>query len=191
MCDFAAVDWNAYHADGEQEWLLPYEGLLRTTLSQHLAHLPRSAPVLELGCGTSSLAAQLHTDGWSDVLAVDLSRTAVEAARARYTAPGLRFAVADARDLSPVIADGSVAAILDKGTLDAICCGDGFDYEARRVSTSLTRGLRDDGVWCCVSLMPPEVVLPLLEREEWAELHAAPLVERLHVYVGRRAPRLP
>ena len=187
LCDFAAVDWDAYHADGEQEWLLPYEGVLRGTLHEHLAHLPRSAPVLELGCGTSSMAAQLHADGWSNVLAVDLSRTAVDAARARDEAPGLRFAVADARDLSPVLSDGSVAAIVDKGTLDAICCGEGFDYEARRVGASLTRALRPDGVWCCISLMPPAVVLPLLQREEWAELHATPLGDRLHVYVGRRA----
>tara|TARA_B100000795_G_scaffold169403_1_gene127676 strand:- start:124 stop:1068 length:945 start_codon:yes stop_codon:yes gene_type:complete len=185
LCDFASVDWDTYHADGEQEWLVPYDGLLKTTLNQHLADLPRTAPVLELGCGTSSLAAQLHADGWSDVLAVDLSRTAVDAAGARHSAPGLRFAVADARDLSPVVPDGSVAAILDKGTLDAICCGDGFDYEAGRVGASLTRALRPGGVWCCVSLMPPGLVLPLLQREEWAELQSTPFGDRLHFYVGR------
>ena len=186
LCDFAAVDWDTYHAGGAREWLVPYNGLLKTTLNQHLARLPRSEPVLELGCGTSSLAAQLHADGWSNVLAVDLSRTAVDAARARHSAvSGLRFAVADARDLSPVVPDGSVAAILDKGTLDAICCGDGFDYEARRVGASLTRALRPGGVWCCVSLMPPGLVLPLLQRDEWAELQSTPFGERLHFYVGR------
>ena len=191
LCDFAAVDWDTYHADGEQEWLVPYDGLLKTTLNQHLANLPLSAPVLELGCGTSSLAAQLHTDGWSDVLAVDLSRTAVDAASARHSTPGLRFAVADARDLSPVVPDGSVAAILDKGTLDAICCGDGFDYEAGRVGASLTRALRPGGVWCCVSLMPPGLVLPLLQREEWAELQSTPFGDRLHFYVGRTRANTP
>ena len=189
LCDFSGVDWDTYHANGEQEWLLPFEGLLRTTLNKNLAHLPPTVPVLELGCGTSSLAAELHAAGWSDVLAVDLSRTAVDAARARHATPGLRFAVADARDLSPVVPDGSVAAILDKGTLDAICCGDGFDYEARRVGASLTRALRPGGVWCCVSLMPPGLVLPLLQREEWSELESSPLGERLHFYVGRRATK--
>ena len=46
LCDFAAVDWDTYHAYGAREWLVPYNGLLKTTLNQHLAHLPRSEPVL-------------------------------------------------------------------------------------------------------------------------------------------------
>ena len=60
---------------------------------------------------------------------------------ARHSAvSGLRFAVADARDLSPVVPDGSVAAILDKGTLDAICCGDGFDYARSAVAANRAAG---------------------------------------------------
>ena len=42
LCDFAAVDWDTYHADGARECLVPYNGLLKTTLNQHLAQLPRS-----------------------------------------------------------------------------------------------------------------------------------------------------
>ena len=192
LCDFAGVDWNTYHAAREQEWLLPYEGVLRTTLQRHLAGLARSEPLLELGCGTSDLAAQMHADGWSAVTAVDVSRTAVEAAAARFGAsPGLRFAVADARDPSPTVPDGSVAAIVDKGTLDAICCGEGFDYEAKRVAASLVRALRPGGVWCCVSLMPPALVLPLVARDEWSELRCDEVLltaneRRLHVYVGEK-----
>ena len=85
---------------------------------------------------------------------------------------------------SPIVA-GSVAAVLDKGTLDAICCGDGFDWEAGRVAASLVRALRPGGVWVCASLMPPSVVLPLVRRTEWS-LAAEPVPEapRLTIYTG-------
>ena len=33
--------------------------------------------------------------------------------------------------------------------------------------------------------MPPGLVLPLLQRDEWAELQSTPFGERLHFYVGR------
>ena len=66
--------------------------------------------------------------------------------------------------------DGSLGAICDKGTLDAICCGDGFDYEAGLVAAECVRCLRPGGRWVCISLMPGTVVLPLFKRQEWASL---------------------
>ena len=186
MCDYAAADWDALHASTAREWLLPPEACL-AALHDALEGVPHDAPILELGCGTSSLASALRDEGWSDVLGTDLSRRAVADADARHARPGLRFAVADARDLSTAVADGSVAAALDKGTLDAICCGEGFDYEARRVAASVVRALRPGGVWACVSLMPPSVVLPLMRRAEWTLLQAEPLERTgLHVYRGVR-----
>ena len=70
LCDFAALDWDAYHTEHiSKEWLLPYAGELAIEMDCGLSGLPRNAPLLELGCGTSSLASDLYNDGWSDVTA--------------------------------------------------------------------------------------------------------------------------
>ena len=176
---------------------MPHETFLRHALRHdRLGRVPRDGLVLELGCGTSSVAAALSDAGFRDVLGLDLSARAVADAKARHASrPGLRFARADARALcspassssasSSSIVAGSVAAVLDKGTLDAICCGEGFDWEAGRVAASLVRALRPGGVWVCASLMPPSVVLPLVSRAEWS-LAAEPVPEapRLTIYTG-------
>ena len=187
-CDFAAVNWDQYHASNDREWLLPYEGPLAAHLRSKALHaLPRDAPLLELGCGTSDLAARLFDDGWRNVTAIDLSPNAVRLAQQRHgtSRPGLRFAVGDARELR-AIPDASIACVIDKGTLDAICVGDGFDYEARRVAAEAVRVLAPGGRLMCLSLMPPSVLLPLLQRHEWSMIKSEP-VGGLHLYYAMRS----
>ncbi len=71
-----------------------------------LPELP-DGPLLDLGCGTGAHALRLARRG-IDVIAVDLTRAGVRAARARLTCEGLtaRFLVADAEHLP--LHDGAV-----------------------------------------------------------------------------------
>lgn len=188
MCDFAALDWNEFHKGHEREWLLPYDGELEQWVGSNLGGLPRHAPLLELGCGTSDLAARLYDDGWRNVTSIDISLQAVHRARAQYcgSRPELRYAVADARALHD-IADGDMGAVVDKGTLDAICCGEGFDYEARRVASEAARVLAPGGRWLCISLMPPSVLRPLLvDPQVWSWVSCESLGE-YHAYCAHRS----
>jgi len=180
------VAWR-HVAHGDKEWLLPFDGALSSQLRTGLRGLPRDAPLLELGCGTSDLAAKLVDDGWRNVTAIDISPQAVVAAIERhgFARQGLRYMVGDARRLDALPA-AEIGAVIDKGTLDAICCGDGFDYEARTVLAEVRRVLAPGGRWLCLSLMPPSVVMPLLQRHEWSSVHA----ERVHgltLYCARRS----
>ena len=113
MCDMAALHWNDYHAKHTQrEWFLPYDGALAERIQRAL---PQTAPLLELGCGTSSLAAQLYDDGWHDITSIDISRRAVELASERHGGrSGLTFDVADARSLE-TFDEGSFGGVVDKG----------------------------------------------------------------------------
>ena len=191
LCDFAAVDWNRRHMDNsDQEWLMPFSEL-RSVLSKQLAGLPSCTPLLELGCGTSDLAARLFDDGWRNVTSVDLSRAAVQQAHARFSGgrPGLMFALSDARRLDG-FGSSEFGCVIDKGTLDAICCGEGFDYEGRLVLKSVERVLVPGGRWVCVSLMGPAVVMPMLDQAAWPYRHHERLGSSgLHLYQARRHRR--
>ena len=61
----------------------------------------------------------------------------------------------------------------------------GFDYEAGRVAAECARLLAPGGVWACISLSPPETVLPLLKRDEWSSLSAEPL-GAIHIFTACR-----
>ena len=178
--------WDDRYADDpddETEWLLAYDGALANAIESH-AGASRGLPLLELGCGSSPLCAQLHAAGFEDILATDVSAAAVRAAAARHSLPGLRFEKADA--LALPFADESFATVIDKGTLDAILCSDAFDVDVPRMAREVERVLRRDGRWLCVSLNQPALVLPLLQsvgslrvsavplaRPEWAQSPAA------------------
>jgi SAM-dependent methyltransferase len=146
------------HPGDEAEWLMSYNGPLQKALCSRLSALERDASIMELGCGNSDLCARLAlNEGFSNLLVTDASPTAVNHAQHRYAGiAGLRFAVEDAKRLR--CAAGSLGAVVDKGTLDAICSGEGFDCEARAVASSVARALRPGGVWLSVSLMPPNVI---------------------------------
>ena len=200
LCDFNSLDWDSYHdTHTNHEWILPADDhdFLRR-LRHRLRGLPPSAPILELGSGTSSLAAHLYdTDGWRDVTAVDISSAAIATARARHglgnVRPGLKFRVADARNLLG-IKDGSIGAVIDKGTLDAVCCGEGWDYEAKRVASEVNRVLAPGGRWVCLSLMPPSVLMPLLQGGDgppkWSVFDCEAMERgRAHLYAATRSRR--
>ncbi|KAL1518417.1 hypothetical protein AB1Y20_002709 [Prymnesium parvum] len=186
--DFAnPFAWDAAYASSgcpPAEWLLPYSALRPLLLE--LLPSSRAAPVLEIGCGTSALAAQLCADGFTELTACDASRVAVEASRRAFAhVASLRVVREDAREMS--FADGSFCAAVDKGTLDAICSAEGYDYEAARVAAELVRVLRPRGRWVCVSLMPPAVLLPIMEREEWGgSLRLERRVGGHYVYAAER-----
>lgn len=63
--------------------------------------------------------------------------------------------------------DSTFDAAVDKGTLDAILCSEGFDWLVPRMVRGLARVLRPGGVWVCLSFTRPEVVLPLLQCSRW------------------------
>ena len=195
--DFAsAASWDeAYSEPGgcvAADWLLPYDEL-RSALLDALSPLRQGCRLLEAGCGTSPLAAELVASGYG-VVATDFSSTVIDAMREKHSGSsaveGLSFEVADVRATS--FDDATFDGVVDKGTLDAICVGEGFDYEAARASAEVSRVLRPSGLWVCVSLMPSTVIVPLLERAEWKSISSEKLgmassSTPVHMHIAVRA----
>ena len=85
------MQWNSTLYDQKHDFVAKYgEGLL-TFLPENPAQA-----ILDLGCGTGTLTAQLAARG-SRVVGVDSARTMVERAKAQY--PELAFQVCDALSL--------------------------------------------------------------------------------------------
>ena len=141
--------------------------------------------MLVVGCGNSTLSADLHDVGYGHVVSIDVSEVVVRQMREQHARdrPGLRFEVMDAGKMEP-FEDASFACVVDKGTLDAIFT-DGEDQEVvdgvnrvlgvRRTTVSelkhaliyalfsffykeIDRVLRVGGRYICISLLQPHIL---------------------------------
>ena len=68
--------------------------------------------------------------------------------------PNLPFKQMDARSLQ--YEDGTFDAVVDKGTIDSILCGDGSGPNADQVLSEIYRVLSPTGVYICVTYGLPE-----------------------------------
>ncbi|KAL3795113.1 hypothetical protein ACHAW5_010400 [Stephanodiscus triporus] len=106
----------------------------------------RAPSILLVGCGNSGLPRALHDAFDADVrvTCLDYSPACIDAMRSLYgnAYPNVDFVVGDATDLGGVVwneVDGAgdlsggdtrwFDVVVDKGLLDALMCGEGFDVE--------------------------------------------------------------
>jgi SAM-dependent methyltransferase len=140
-----------YRAGETEDWLQTWPAL-RPIVSPRIA---RETRVAILGCGTSTLGEEMWDDGWRDVVALDYVGRAATMMQARAAGrPGLRYLQADVRRLP--LPTGSIAAAIDKSTLDALMCHANPELVIGEMRAELARVLRPGGVWICVSMRPPD-----------------------------------
>lgn len=135
-------DWDQSYVDGFLPWDI---GGPSPVLQDFWAQSP-AASVLELGCGLGHDAIWLAQQG-ARVLALDLSQTALAAARARAEAAGVvvRFEQCDVLQGLPA-PDRSMDRVHDTGLLHHL------DASGRaHLAAEVARVLRPGGLWLCVS----------------------------------------
>jgi len=186
---FASADfWEQQYSANPQEmkdWLSGYDSELKELMHGTLG-APFSAPILEVGCGSSPLSQCMYADGWTNITACDISKEAIRAAIQRwpYAQGGPKYVVADARSLTKSFGESQFSIVIDKGTVDAIACSEAWDYELELVARQLASVLKAGGTWLCISLTPPSVLLPVLRRVPWADLDCIAWKE-IHVYTAK------
>lgn len=162
-----AAYWETrYAADSAPfEWLLCYSDArdaLKTALSDC-----SGGRALELGCGTSSLGADLLADGTvAEITCSDVSRSAIAAMQQQQQTSSKKpkFAVLDCLAAALPFADGSLDAVLDKCTLDSLLCGPDSQARAKAYVAQAHRVLRPGGILVVISWRPPEARAAYLQN---------------------------
>ncbi len=94
--------WDAVYeskSPAEVSWYQPRPSL---SLSLIKAAAPdRSTPVIDIGCGASSLFSDLASEGYDDLSALDASAVAIEKAKARDVGNRVHWIVADITRWTP------------------------------------------------------------------------------------------
>ncbi len=114
--------------------------------------------------GTPMPQYHMHLDGYKEIVNVDYAPTCIEQLKELYPAvPGLSYEVADCRTM-PQYGDGSFGGVLDKGTVDALLCGDSDEADSYAMLKEVVRVLRPGGPYICITYAPPKTRLRYLMR---------------------------
>jgi ubiquinone/menaquinone biosynthesis C-methylase UbiE len=175
--------WDNVYASprtAQREWLTDADAAL-SAVCAHIDAL-EGRRVFVPGCGLSTLGESLAGRGWQ-VTNIDFSEACIRIGREQSRDERVRWEAMDVRELS--FADASFDACTDKGTLDALMCGDAFDVDVARYAREVARVLRPGGRFVAVSLSQPSIALPLLRGVSgWTvETHA---FGKYRLFVGSR-----
>ncbi|KAJ6720890.1 S-ADENOSYL-L-METHIONINE-DEPENDENT METHYLTRANSFERASES SUPERFAMILY PROTEIN [Salix viminalis] len=136
---------NRYSSEsGSFDWYQKYPSLaplINLYIPRHVH--PR---ILVVGCGNSAFSEGMVSDGYEDVVNIDISSVILDM---------------DVRDMSE-FQSGSFDAVIDKGTLDSILCGNDSRNNAPKMLKEVWRVLKDNGVYILVTYGAPVYRLQLL-----------------------------
>ena len=162
--------WNKrYEGGGEttHEWFRTFEKL-QPFLKKWLPNpSPLEPRILHLGCGDSTLTADLFNLHYTNQLSVDFSETVIKQMQEKH--PHLDWRVEDVRKLN--LQDSSFDMAIDKGTLDAMLYGsqwnppDEVQNNVHQYVDEVARVLKPEGRWLYITFRQPHFVTPQLLRE--------------------------
>ncbi|MCD7457026.1 hypothetical protein HAX54_033921 [Datura stramonium] len=154
--------WDKRYAEesGPFDWYQKYPSL-KPLLN---LYVPLHHRVLIVGCGNSAFSEGMVDDGYEDVVNIDISSVVIEAMQKKYSGrPQLKYMKMDTRYMSS-FEDGSFDAVVDKGTLDSILCGESSQKNAAKMLTEVGRVLKDKGVYILITYGTPIYRLHLLRN---------------------------
>ncbi|GIL80063.1 hypothetical protein Vretimale_12887 [Volvox reticuliferus] len=142
------------------DWYQGFSGL------QSILHqaFPMHATILQVGVGSSRLQEDMAHAGWRHIINVDYSRVVINHMTELHKGvQALEYRVADVRRM-PEFADCSFEGVLDKGTLDAILCGEQSTQNAAAMLQECFRVLKPGFPFMLVTYGDPASRLPYLEE---------------------------
>ncbi|RDW66924.1 hypothetical protein BP5796_09673 [Coleophoma crateriformis] len=150
------------------EWFRDFQKL-RPFFETNLPSPQSECHILHLGCGNSTLTADLHALGYTNQTSVDFSHVVIDAMKIKYSDLDTRWKFMDVRDLQ--LPDASVDVAIDKGTLDAMIHGSLWDppedvrENVGKYVQEVGRVLKPGGVWLYITYRQPHFMKIHLEQE--------------------------
>ncbi|XP_049834606.1 eEF1A lysine and N-terminal methyltransferase homolog [Schistocerca gregaria] len=121
--------------------------------------------ILMIGCGNSSLSADLYDVGYRHLTNIDISYVVIRQMIETHgkDRPDMVYQQMDA--LHMTFDDNEFSVVLDKGTLDALMPDNSEEVQKRidKLFSEIDRVLRMGGRYVCVSLLQEHILLKLLE----------------------------
>ena len=150
VIDFSQQDyWDKKYAEKDTlfEWLENYAAL-RDYIREHI---PQDARILVPGCGNSAISAEMYEDGYHKLVNVDFSPVVIEQMQRRYESLSeMTWHVMDIKKLD--FKDAEFDFVLDKGTLDALVCGEDAEEAMFTACCEYMRVLKPGGIAYVISL---------------------------------------
>jgi ubiquinone/menaquinone biosynthesis C-methylase UbiE len=136
------------------------------------------------GCGTSRLSEEMYDDGFSSIVNIDFVAPAIDIMATRNKGKsGLTWQVMDATALT--FPDAYFDAVIDKGTLDSLLCGENSTANASKMCAEMARVLKPGGNYMVISYGNPESRLAYLEKEEYKWRVTAHTLRKCHFLLYR------
>eukprot|EP00879_Flechtneria_rotunda_P016998 GHRR01017795.1.p1 GENE.GHRR01017795.1~~GHRR01017795.1.p1 ORF type:complete len:228 (+),score=50.43 GHRR01017795.1:1093-1776(+) len=144
------------------DWYQTYAGL-EPILKRHLH--PQDQ-ILHIGAGTSQLQVDMvQQGGYQQIVNTDISAVVIKQMQELHKSiPQLTYRVGDARSM-PEFQGASFDSIVDKGTLDAILCGQQARENATGMLSECYRVLRPGGVLFIITYGEPTSRMPFLQQQ--------------------------
>ncbi|KAK2950922.1 putative kinase domain protein [Blattamonas nauphoetae] len=113
--------------------------------------LNEESKILYIGCGNSLLPDQLYDAGFKNLTCIDTSSTVIEDMQTENSTsrPEIKYQVENALSMS--FDSNMFDLVIDKGTCDAVLCGDKAFKNMRLLCSEVSRVLTETGCFISVS----------------------------------------
>ena len=107
--------------------------------------------ILNVGAGNSRMSEEMFEEGYVNITNVDISHIVTKAMQEKYKekGPNFKYVQMDVRAME--FEDGAFDVVLDKGTIDAILCGESSTSNSSKMISEIHRVLSNNGVYIAVS----------------------------------------
>jgi len=135
---------------------------LKPIINQYIPN--KSSRILMVGCGNSNMSYEMWVDGYTEMLNIDISPVVIDMMNANH--PNLKWETADICTVD--YPSESFDASIDKGTLDAILCGEGSVEKSFQLLSNICRMLKPGGIHIMITYGQPHSRMSELKKPELA-----------------------
>jgi ubiquinone/menaquinone biosynthesis C-methylase UbiE len=149
--------WNERfnHTDSNFDWYADWE-----QLSQYfIPILNQDSNILMVGCGNSKMSNQMYLSNYKKIINIDISEIVIQKMKKQY--PEMDWQEMDATKMN--FEDNYFDCVVDKGTLDAIMCGND-PVPPGNLIKEMYRVTKKGGHFCIITHGEPETRLNYFEK---------------------------